>query len=210
MRTNQLVVAWLVAVSVLLPSSHALATFINDSATGLPSPVSTLNFTDPVLMDNDAVTNQFAGVTFSPNVYFNPEADPGITPNALGNYTYLSEPAFIDPVTITFSSPVTAAAFQMNDDNASYTFTALLNGAPVDSGTATVGPTTAYFGFTGVDFNEITIAVSDPGPGPGPFWLIGNLELGASPVPEPSTWAMMLLGFVGLGYVGYRRSARLA
>jgi hypothetical protein len=23
-------------------------------------------------------------------------------------------------------------------------------------------------------------------------------------IPEPSTWAMMLLGFAGLGYAGYR------
>ena len=28
-----------------------------------------------------------------------------------------------------------------------------------------------------------------------------------SPVPEPSTWAMMVLGFLGLGFAGYR-SAR--
>ena len=27
-------------------------------------------------------------------------------------------------------------------------------------------------------------------------------------VPEPSTWAMMLIGFAGLGYAGYRRSRR--
>jgi hypothetical protein len=27
-----------------------------------------------------------------------------------------------------------------------------------------------------------------------------------APVPEPSTWAMMLLGFAGLGYAGYRRA----
>ena len=27
-------------------------------------------------------------------------------------------------------------------------------------------------------------------------------------VPEPSTWAMMLLGFVGLGLLGYRSKAR--
>jgi hypothetical protein len=27
-------------------------------------------------------------------------------------------------------------------------------------------------------------------------------------VPEPSTWAMMLLGFAGLGYAGYRRAIR--
>ena len=25
-------------------------------------------------------------------------------------------------------------------------------------------------------------------------------------VPEPSTWAMILLGFTGLGYAGYRRA----
>jgi hypothetical protein len=29
---------------------------------------------------------------------------------------------------------------------------------------------------------------------------------GSSTIPEPSTWAMMLLGFVGLGFVGYRRA----
>src|ERR1700722_16173763 len=26
------------------------------------------------------------------------------------------------------------------------------------------------------------------------------------PTPEPSTWAMMLAGFAGLGYAGYRRA----
>jgi hypothetical protein len=31
-----------------------------------------------------------------------------------------------------------------------------------------------------------------------------------STIPEPSTWAMMLLGFAGLGYVGYRRRAAIA
>jgi hypothetical protein len=25
-------------------------------------------------------------------------------------------------------------------------------------------------------------------------------------VPEPTTWAMMLIGFAGLGYAGYRRA----
>ena len=29
-------------------------------------------------------------------------------------------------------------------------------------------------------------------------------------VPEPSTWAMMLLGFAGLGFLGYRRALRAA
>ena len=37
-------------------------------------------------------------------------------------------------------------------------------------------------------------------------------SLTGSVVPEPSTWAMMLLGFAGLGFAGYRqtRKARAA
>jgi PEP-CTERM motif len=33
----------------------------------------------------------------------------------------------------------------------------------------------------------------------------GNL---ASTVPEPPTWAMMLLGFAGLGFAGYQASRK--
>ena len=33
-----------------------------------------------------------------------------------------------------------------------------------------------------------------------------TINFGATPAPEPSTWAMMLLGFAGIGYAGYRRS----
>ena len=32
------------------------------------------------------------------------------------------------------------------------------------------------------------------------------LATSSSAVPEPSTWAMMLLGFAGLGFAGYRRA----
>ena len=39
--------------------------------------------------------------------------------------------------------------------------------------------------------------------GAPPFALIDSVALNA--VPEPSTWAMMLLGFAGLGYAGFRR-----
>ena len=37
-----------------------------------------------------------------------------------------------------------------------------------------------------------------------------GLTSGTLTVPEPSTWAMMLLGFAGLGFAGYRRPARQA
>jgi PEP-CTERM motif len=37
-----------------------------------------------------------------------------------------------------------------------------------------------------------------------------NAAFSLSAVPEPSTWAMMLLGFAGLGYASYRRARRVS
>jgi hypothetical protein len=49
---------------------------------------------------------------------------------------------------------------------------------------------------TSVQFASVSSLVySIPGPGDG----VGG-------VPEPSTWAMMLLGFASLGYAGYRKA----
>jgi len=34
----------------------------------------------------------------------------------------------------------------------------------------------------------------------------GNLSTSlVAPIPEPSTWAMMILGFAGVGFMAYRR-----
>ena len=46
----------------------------------------------------------------------------------------------------------------------------------------------------------------DQGPGGGAYtiFLTGASLASGGAVPEPSTWAMMLAGFAGLGYAGYR------
>jgi hypothetical protein len=38
-----------------------------------------------------------------------------------------------------------------------------------------------------------------------PWSQIGDISF-SSGVPEPATWAMMLMGFAGLGFIGYRRA----
>lgn len=44
-----------------------------------------------------------------------------------------------------------------------------------------------------------------------PSLLSGKLALQLTdPVPEPSTWAMLLIGFAGLGFLAYLKRAPLA
>jgi hypothetical protein len=47
------------------------------------------------------------------------------------------------------------------------------------------------------------------GGGDGNFQLV-SLAAVTSAVPEPSTWAMMLLGFAGIGFMAYRRKSKPA
>jgi hypothetical protein len=48
-------------------------------------------------------------------------------------------------------------------------------------------------------FNKVDWSGCNPGVG-----CLSKLPVMTGSVPEPSTWAMMLLGFAGLGYAGYR------
>jgi PEP-CTERM motif len=53
----------------------------------------------------------------------------------------------------------------------------------------------------GSDFGpQIDLKISNYGSGGSGSFVFGGA------VPEPSTWAMMLLGFAGLGYAGHRRA----
>jgi hypothetical protein len=80
------------------------------------------------------------------------------------------------------------------------------NGTPLDTATFT-------------DLGTETLSTVD-NPGAGPYSLqevfvlhatgVGDtnltIDLASSVIPETSTWAMMLLGFAGLSYAGYRRA----
>jgi hypothetical protein len=55
--------------------------------------------------------------------------------------------------------------------------------------------------------NTITFGLA-PGTTTSP--ITDEFGVSATVVPEPSTWAMMLLGFAGLGFAGYRQTTRKA
>lgn len=57
-----------------------------------------------------------------------------------------------------------------------------------------------FWDFTSAN-NEGTLNVT--------FQILGNVT-GVSAVPEPSTWAMMILGFAGVGFMAYRRKSKPA
>ena len=55
-----------------------------------------------------------------------------------------------------------------------------------------LGPCCSLVSLTGTDSPTVTLQYT--------------FTPASTPVPEPSTWAMMLLGFAGLGYAGYRQT----
>jgi hypothetical protein len=66
---------------------------------------------------------------------------------------------------------------------------------------------TQFLGFISTDpFNAITLTVPTDA-----SWVVSDFTTAqalTSAVPEPSTWAMLILGFAGVGFMAYRRKAK--
>jgi hypothetical protein len=58
-----------------------------------------------------------------------------------------------------------------------------------------------------VGLDTLTFVVKDDGP---PTAFRAEFSANVSPVPEPSTWAMMILGFIGVGFMAYRRKPKMS
>jgi hypothetical protein len=97
-----------------------------------------------------------------------------------------------------------------NDLN--FRVTGLLDGTVEDRETFTIntsGPTLITLDWN--DINHVVFyaygGVNAGLGGKGPEFALDNLTTRVvTTIPEPSTWALMLLGFAGLGYAGYFRS----
>jgi uncharacterized protein (TIGR03118 family) len=83
---------------------------------------------------------------------------------------------------------------------------AFIGTIPIDPGTgqSAGGLWSLAFGNAGNNGDPNTLFFTDGIDGEQ-HGLFGSLRA----VPEPSTWAMMILGFVGLGFMAYRRKSKL-
>jgi hypothetical protein len=201
--------AAVVALLVGAAARPAAAQFFTNS-TGLPSPNTTITFSEVVVAHGTLVTNQFAGfgATFTNLVMtplpFSNNNEPNITFPDLANFVDRNTP--LGPVTVTFNTSQTAAAFALIANAQPTFFDALLGGSVVASGSA---PTETfvgkYVGFTGITFDAIRFAPA------GGFARIDNLQIGTSAlsvVPEPPSAAAFLActGALAIGIACRRRS----
>ena len=96
---------------------------------------------------------------------------------------------------------ITPSGLGAGASDAGNTGAALTNGG-YGTGASDVGDTGGYGAVVTADVGDtgagLTLTTVNAGVGP------------ATAVPEASTWAMMLMGFAGLGFAGYRSSRRCA
>ena len=71
--------------------------------------------------------------------------------------------------------------------------------------TSTVTLTSGLLGLQTFDFNESNLTSVSFVSGPSFDEQFDNVVVSTSAVPEPSTWAMMILGFAGVGFTAYRK-----
>lgn len=139
------------------------------------------------------VTGSFSGVDPQDGSY---QAYMG----GVGSLGYISQ-TFADVLGQTYTVSVWEAGLGGTPSE----FDIAINGTDfVDINPAPASPYTQYtFTFTGTGSDTLSISgQNDPS-----YQLIDNVSVTAG-VPEPSTWAMMLIGFAGLGFARYRRARK--
>jgi hypothetical protein len=196
----------------------------NNDITFDPSPVLTTPYPGNPLILTGPVPGSSGGVTFSGGgiLVNNPQGSAnGISATPFGDTSnYLSILGGTSE-TLTFGQFYNAFGFYWGSIDTYnkvefYQGNTLVDsfsgGSPLATGGNQVSAlANSYVFFSGVTFNKIVLS-SDSN-----SFELDNINYGSDHVgangpaaPEPATWAMMILGFAGVGFMAYRRKSRPA
>jgi hypothetical protein len=177
-------------------ANSAFAGIINNNF-GLVSAENVVTFDEFIIPVNTNITNQFnsLGVNFSPGLCYNFQAS--FFPTA-SLASFGCAPAGNN--SIFFNDIVSSAAFALQSNPETTTFSSYLNGAFVESFSATtvlsflpdLTNASNFYGFINSEFNEIRISNNSN------VYQIDNIQFNSSKIPEPSTLAIFALGLMGL------------
>jgi hypothetical protein len=182
----------------------------------LGAPESALAGTTTITFDNIAAPGGFvaygngpltlSGATFTSNgdMFI---IDPGYYGSSYPNGGFLNSDYAgpTDTITVTLPGGVYSGSFDIGGLFAGTTdFTVTFNGSTFpETVTESINGTDSLAGFlfsSSAQIATITFVLPDA---PG-YNALDNFSY--TTVPEPATWAMMLLGFAGLGFAGYRKA----
>ena len=189
--------------------SAAVGPVTTETFSGCPS--ATTSFSGTVSDSTGPCSGIVSGVTYSPqqgSLYI-AAANQSSNPTTALGLDYFSG----DPITITFDNAISAwgadlfqnfgGGSQSGNDAA---FVIALYGAGdvlIDTlNTMVASNGGSFFGFTSTSpFVRVDVSQT------GGFAVVDNVQWASSAVPEPATWAMMLLGFGAIGFSLRRRNA---
>jgi hypothetical protein len=192
-----------VTVLFLLLAAPSHAAFIRNSF-GLENPARTITFDEHFFPKSTALTDQYEdlGLILKPRLFYNsilthlPNNDDELEVQ-LTMIANVAVAQHVDPFSIKFTEPQSAAAFILESNAGLVHFDALRDGKLIESADAEIGRGVSvfenFFGFQDIVFDEIRVSQVEVDFG-APGVVMDRFELlpaGAFPVPEPA--AMLLL-----------------
>ena len=128
--------------------------------------------------------------------------DVAFTPGSYNTVFSVTPPAFLDNISGASDAAI-ALEIALNDLIGSYNSALAIFIPDTVSGGRSSGAAVQQYnggfitgGYGGMDTN---------------LFVTGPVEFGVlTAVPEPATWALLLLGFAGIGFMGYRRKSKSA
>lgn len=181
----------LVGAAALTIGSAASATVTVTSASGLNNP-------DPSLPGSVVVSGNTTTVNFGQN--------PVALPTFSGSFTFNNTVADLYNIVINTSTPgITFSSATLTGPGGPFSLSPFPDNTSLKLANTMLGVGTYTFSFAGNNTNSPTPGSNIQAAGA----LTGNVTI--TPLPEPATWAMMLLGFGAIGLsVRSRRKPVLA